>query len=136
MRGWTGVLAHNVPHVWPEIEHWVTKACKRGGDKYWPEDVLNALLRRDFQLWVTRKDGRVDGAVITEIITYPRKTIASMVFAMGSEPHDCAEIIALVTSWAAANGCDGSKSEMRPGFEKPFREAGWKKTHIVMETVH
>ena len=131
MREWSGVL--DVDSVWDTLEPLVEKACIRGGNKYTPDHILRAIKRKDFQLWVGKDDGKITAGAITEIVCHPCKKEARIIFGMGRNPHDIFGFIEIFGAWAKAHGCDTLKAEMRIGFEKPFREAGWERTHTTME---
>lgn len=121
-----GAYWHEIEDIWPRIEEWIVKSCKRGGGKYAACDIKKALLIRDMQLWIA---GDCEAIAITEIIQYPRKRVMRICMGAGAFRKYFKEFIEV----AEACECDGYEALTRLGFAKLFQSCGWKKTQIYME---
>lgn len=125
-----GVPSTEVMKVWPRIERWVEKSCSRGGGKFLPSDIRQAIAERDMQLWIA---GDIEAFAVTEIIKYPRKKLLRINMGGGNYKKYFPEFIRTVTAWSASQGCDGGEAVTREGYLKLFKAQGWKKTQIYME---
>lgn len=132
-RVWAGVLSQEVGPIWGKVSPWIAQACRRGHDRYTPDDILSSLLEKKTQLWLAFRMGDADALAVTEILVYPQKRYGRILMGAGTEPDDIDDFITTLEGWARSLGCDGVESLMRPGFEPAFRRNGWKKSHVLME---
>lgn len=75
----------------------------------------------------------VSSCLITEIVSYPRRTVLHFFIAAG----ELAEIRAMlppILAWGTAQGCDGATMTGRRGWERSFlRDDGWSAPMIHMD---
>ena len=64
-----------IEQVWPSVEKYLDGAAKYTYGRFTVEDIKYNLLTKPQQLWIAFEDGKVYGAVVSEIIQYP--------------PHEC-----------------------------------------------
>jgi hypothetical protein len=127
-----GVPAAAVPLLWPCARRFVERALDEGGGHLLAEDVLAALLRREMQLWVLRRDGSVVGALVTEIVRWPRRSVCRLALA-GAEDGLREEWLSwrgLIERWARAEGCDAMEIYGRPGWARIVPSA---RKRVVLE---
>ena len=81
-----------------------------------------ALQSRAMQLWLMRggQGVAVRGALVTEIANYPRKKTAILRLFAADEGLRAAwrPLLAVVETWARAQGCDGIEVFGRPGWTR------------------
>lgn len=119
-----------VPHTdaerrWPEVLPFILRYFKKSKEHRWePEDLKQAVLDRDMQLWVIETGGVVETVVLTEILNYPRVRECNVFMISGKmtmrdDWRDCVEE---VVTWAAQSGCHYISSMARKGSAKAM---GW-----------
>jgi hypothetical protein len=115
-----GVPAAALPLLWPRARPFVERALAEGGGHFLAEDVLGALRRREMQLWVLRRDAAVVGALVTEILRWPRRSVCRLVLA-GAQDGLREEWLACrgaIEAWARAAGCTSMEIYGRPGWAR------------------
>ncbi len=133
MTALVGVPAESVERAWPLAETWIAKACKRGGELFTADDIKGLLLSRDMQLWLVI-DGKHDVCCVcvTEIRTYPRKRVCSVLLCTGYEAKTWAHHVEEIMGWAKAQGCHAFKALCRFGWQRVLRDR-LKATHVLLE---
>lgn len=92
-------------------------------------DVLDGVLRGDFQFWPGDKS-----AVVTEIQIYPQKKVMH-IFLAGGDLEELLEMEKSVRAFAETIGCNSMSISGRRGWVKIFERDGWEEvcTSIVKE---
>lgn len=115
-----GVPAAAVPRVWPFARPFVERALAEGGGHFLADDVLAALERSEMQLWTLWREGRIAGALVTEIVRWPRRSVCRLVLA-GAEDGLRGEWLPwrkTIEAWARAHGCAAIEIYGRPGWAR------------------
>jgi hypothetical protein len=115
-----GVPASAVSLLWPCARRFVERALDESGGHLGAEDVLAALRRREMQLWVLRRGAPIVGALVTEIVRWPRRSVCRLVLA-GAEDGLREEWLSwrgLIERWARAEGCASIEIYGRPGWAR------------------
>lgn len=119
-----GVRAAAVPKVWREVRPFIERALAEGAGHFAPEDIRAALLRRDMQLWIVRRPDRsAAGALVTEIVAYPRLKVCRLVLAAAADGgrEDWLPWRRFVEDWARVQGCQAMELYGRPGWARIVR---------------
>lgn len=122
-----------IPHAqieqwWPLIEPLVAKALKYADGKYAPENVLEGLKARQYQLWMANV---LDAICVTQIINYPQKRVCIVFLAAGKNMHRWVnEMDETISAWARERGCKSIEMHGRPGWERVLMHN--KKLHISL----
>jgi hypothetical protein len=130
----TAVLPEDIENVWSYIEDYMRGAAKYTHGRFEVEDIKNDLTKnRIQQLWIAYDD-KVYGAVITEIMEYPRMRVLVMHFTGGVElPKWKADMLELLQRFARDNGCKTIESIGRAGWKKVFKNDGFKSNTMFYE---
>lgn len=128
-----GIPSEAVITLWPAVLPFVERYFEKSKEHRWnADDLLNALLDRNMQLWVIDNDDGIETVVITEILNYPRVRECNVFMISGkmTARDDWREVVEEVVEWAAAQGCHYISSMARKGSEKAM---GWdvRQTYIV-----
>lgn len=131
----TAVLPQDVEEVWTYIEDYMSGAAKYTHGRFTVEDIKHDLtVNRVQQLWVAYTEEKVYGAVITEIMQYPRMRVLVMHFTGGVElPKWKKEMLSLLQRFAKDNGCKTIESIGRTGWKKVFKNDGFKSNTMFYE---
>ena len=130
------VPIEHLPFIWPQARPYVAKALARDGRGcYLPEDVLKAIAEATCRLWISWNDERqrVEAAVVTETIRYPRR-LALRLWLIGGENMKAwgRPMRDLLEEYARHEGCDAVEGGMRRGWLRIGGE-GWRETGITFE---
>jgi hypothetical protein len=115
-----GVPAAALPRLWPRARPFIERALDEGGGHLAAEDVFAALRRREMQLWVLRAGEGLVGALVTEIVRWPRRAVCRLVLA-GAEDGWREEWLPLrgfLECWARAEGCASIEIYGRAGWAR------------------
>jgi len=132
----TYVPKEYVELVWPKIEDYLKGAADYTYGRFLVSDIKDGLLTKDQQLWVAydEETEAVYGAVVTQILTYPRMQTLVMHFTGGIElPKWKSSMLQLLQDFAKNNGCAVIESYGRDGWEKVFKDDGFKKRFMFYE---
>ena len=109
------------------IEAALEKALLRaGGTHDLRRDIYPMLRAGRLQWW-----SRGQGAIITELVTFPNCKICNYFLAAG-EMADVLALQAEIDAWAIGQGCDAVTMAGRDGWERVLRGHGWDKVAVVM----
>lgn len=124
------VPSQQVPEIWPEVQPLVNCALAHGGGRYEADDFLQALTRREMQLWLARAGDRLIGAVVTELRSYPRQRRCRYLLLAGEDFDRWQHLQQDIEDWARANACTAMEMCGRRGWERKL--SGWRATHVEM----
>jgi hypothetical protein len=110
------------------------KAAKYTYGRYTSDDIYDSVVEHDHHLWVAFDKTGIKGAVVTNIIVYPKRKLLAMAFCGG---HDLKEwkdpMLNLLQRFAKDMGCDGIESTARAGWAKIFSNDGYKQHWVTFE---
>jgi len=117
----------HVFQCWDKVEKYLEGAAQYTHGRYEVGDILDCITDYDHTLWIAFDDEEIKGAVVTNIMTYPRKKYLSLVFCGGVELDEWKDdMLKLLQCWAYDNNCDGIEATARPGWLKIFKDDGHK----------
>lgn len=105
---------------------WLEAALAYSGDTHEIQDVFEAVVKGDMQFWSNDRC-----AVVTEIITYPRKRVFH-IFLAGGELSAIRELEAGAVEWAKQYGCTDIRLSGRKGWLKALQNDGWELKFTTM----
>ena len=119
---------------WDQIEKYLQGAAKYTYGRYTADDMREMVEDGSHQLWVAFEDGKIYGAVITTISSYPRKRFLSLAFCGGVQLKLWKDpILDILRRFAKDMACDAIESTARPGWERIFKTDGYKKHWVAFE---
>ena len=128
------VLPEHIELVWPNIEHYMAGSAQYTYNRFNTDDIKKDLITKPQQLWIAYDEEEVYGAVVTEIIVYPKMTTLMMHFTGGKKlPRWKQPMLKLLQRFAKDQGCNVIESYGRPGWEKVFKNDGYKEVFKFYE---
>ena len=116
----------HILRVWPKVSHYIAAACKYTRGRFEAEDVLDQILDGDHILWIAFEDQNIKGAVVTNIMYYPRSKWVGCPFVTGDDFASWKyPMLRTLQRWARDNGCEGLESTARLGWARVFKEDGY-----------
>jgi hypothetical protein len=102
---------------------WIQSALDKGGDTHNFKDVVDGIMKGDFQLWLG-----ANGCAVTEIVVYPNKKVLHVFLAGGDQGHGIEQITDMhddAVAFGKEQGCDGMTVTGRRGWKKVLASKGW-----------
>lgn len=129
------VLPEDIDLIWGHVEKYMKAAARYTHGRYEVDDIkYHVQGGRVQQLWIAYTDDKVYGAVITEIMEYPRMRVLVMHFTGGVElPLWKDDMLALLRRFAKDHECKVIESIGRAGWKKVFKEDGYKSNTMFYE---
>jgi len=123
-----------VDSCWKQIEPFMEGAARYTYGRYTSDDIYNCIEDGSHQLWVAYEGSEFKGAVATNILIYPKRKLLSMVFCGGIKLNEWKKpMLILLQRFAKDMGCDGIESVGRRGWEKVFKDDGYKALWVTYE---
>ena len=117
----------HVQELWPQVVSYIKLATDYSYGRFEPEDVLDQLVQKQYLLWIAFEGSDIRGAVVTNIVQYPRKKYLYLMFCGGEGGFDWKEtMLDTLRCWAYDNQCDGIEANGRLGWSKIFKADGYK----------
>ena len=128
-----GIPSNAVEALWKFAEPYVKRALDHTFGELSCDDIKQACLCGNMQLWMCLKENRVMGAGTTMIVLHPQMKVCRIVTLSGADfdhwVHQCNMQIEL---WAEAEGCVGMEAYVRKGFVPKLLEIGFKHRYSVV----
>lgn len=123
-----------IEQVWPSIEKYVKGAADYTYNRFTPEDIKSGLYNNPQQLWIAFQDTKIYGFVVTEVYQYPQMKVLTMHFTGGEKlPLWKKPMLQILQQFGKDNGCKLIESYGRPGWEKVFKDDGFKQRFVFYE---
>jgi hypothetical protein len=121
--------------VWPQIEGYMEGAARYTYGRFNVEDIKEGLYTKPQQLWIAfDEDNSIKGAVVTQVLTYPRMNSLVMHFTGGVDLKEWKpSMLEIIQRFAKENGCDVIESYGREGWGKVFQNDGFKSRFMFYE---
>jgi len=97
-----------------------------GGTHDW-YDIVQGVTAGHLQLWPME-----NGALVTEILTYPRRKVVN-VFLGGGDMAELAAQHDNIIDWSKTQGCTAARLSGRDGWRREFAKYGWKPLYQTLE---
>ena len=119
---------------WKQIEPFMAKAAKYTYGRFTSDDIYDSVTEHDYQLWVAFDETGIKGAVVTNIMVYPKRKLLCMSFCGGYDLKEWKEpMLSLLQRYAKDMGCDGIEATARAGWAKIFLNNGYKQHWVTFE---
>lgn len=127
-----GIHASKVDDVWNRIEHFTQAALDRTEGEMAINDVKQYVEDRDMQLWVICDEEDIVGALITEVLDFPRKKACRYV-TLGGDLKDAFPVIdQSISAWAKSLGCDRMELIGRRGWSRAIKNLGYNEAYVYV----
>lgn len=120
--------------MWPKVRPYLSKAVEHTGGRYETDDILVALFNNEQHLWVAFNDEGVQGVAVTMFLSYPRKSVLSILFCAGVDAKEWrGEMLSTLRKWAKDHGCDAIEACGRKGWTRYMEQYGFKHLWVTYE---
>jgi|TARA_R100001086_G_scaffold174319_1_gene95727 hypothetical protein len=119
------VPAEYINTCWKDVEKYLKGAADRTNGRYEIDDLYLSVCEYGHLLWIAFDKQEIKGAVITNVIVYPKKKFLCMGFCGGKDLHEWKDLMLdMLKDWAKDNKCDGIEAVGRKGWSKVFKQDG------------
>ena len=119
------VPAEYIEKVWPSIETYMADAAVYSYGRYTSDDIKDVVLNGSRQLWVAFDGVDIYGAVVTQIVNYPRINVLAFHFIGGIEGLTWkTPMLLMLQKFARDHNCGVIESIGRSGWLKIFGPEG------------
>jgi hypothetical protein len=119
---------------WAKVEPFMAKAAKYTYGRFTSDDIYDSVMEHDYQLWVAFDGEDIKGAVVTNVMVYPKRKLLCMSFCGGHDLKEWKEpMLSLLQRYAKDMGCDGIEATARAGWAKIFQSDGYKQNWVTFE---
>lgn len=113
------VAPEHVRRVWPLVDKYVESALVYTNGCFLPQDVCDFCEVGRMQLWMAVRGDDVLAALVSEVITYPRKRVVGVPFIGGKELRSWfRKALYTIEAWSKEMGCAGMQGGARRGWGK------------------
>ena len=115
--------------IWGEVKGLIHKAAEHSRGEWRASDVLIAVQDGRQHLWVGRKDGRIQGVMVTSLDVHPRKTVCTIYAMSGYGVQELWEQYSKhLIVWLEAHHVDEVQAVCRDDVMEKFLNLGFVKT--------
>jgi hypothetical protein len=130
----SAVMPKDYNLVWNQISNYMEGAAKYTYGRFDVEDIKDGLYKNNWQLWIAFDSNKIYGAVITEVMEYPRLNALVLHFTGGVRLKLWKDdMLALLRRFASDRGCKTIESHGRAGWKKVFENDGYKSKFMFYE---
>lgn len=116
--------------AWPLVMRWIDDALEHAWG-YNSSDVLQKLMEGTCMLWVIEKDYDLKGAVVTEVVCYPRCKTLHIWLTGGADFQEWKECIAELEMYAKYQNCQLIEAAGRPGLQRLLKDLGFNVPRVL-----
>lgn len=120
-----------IERFFPFAENYLRKSLKYDGC-HSLDDLYNLCKNGEMKLWLFYNSHRIEGAFITELISYPCKMVMTITHMGADNFEGLIENLHNLKEWARTNQADEIEVIGRLGWDKVLVPHGFEKTHTIM----
>jgi len=127
------VLPETLPQVWDGVFNLLAPVLEMDGGRWDEETLYSSISQGLAQLWVVIDHGFAKMAFVTEITSYPLKSVCNLWILAGEDLKDAMVLTPIIGKWAVEHGADSLQAICRPGIAKMFKTQGFETVREVIE---
>lgn len=129
-----GILSHDVPRVSVDVWAYVRRSIDATHCLSDVPTIKAACANGSMQLWCVFRDDKLIGAVVTEIICWPRAKVCLLAACSHDDMtiEEEADGLAYIEAWAMHHACDYVESSGRRGWARRLAGSGYKEVQTLV----
>ena len=127
------VTEDDIDFIWEECEPLIDSALKHSEGELTSSDVYEQLMNNSMQLWIAMEHGETIAAMITQVISYPRKRVLRVITLGGKDGSGLDRwyiFLDMVEGFALKTGCTALEAWTRKGMVRKLKD--WKHSYMVI----
>ncbi len=122
-----------VDSLWRFAEPYVKRALEHTFGELNCDDIKQACMVENMQLWMILEGKRVVGSGTTSLVLHPQMKVCRIITLAGSDFCEWKDQAHMhIELWAASMGCVAMEAYVRKGFVPKLLEIGYKHRYSVM----
>lgn len=129
------IATEQVDGLWNKIKYLFDKVAPYSYGRFTGNDIRTSLKNNKAQqLFIAHEGETIFGMVITEVVEYPQMRSLVMHHTAGDNLMEWKDdMLKTLQQYAQLQGCEVIESKGRDGWEKIFKDDGFKKVFIAYE---
>ena len=116
-------VVQSSPGIWHAIPHLTAEMEKVSLGRFLAEDMYDLIIKGVFQFWTLwDNDTKITGAILTEIVQYPRRTVLAIPFVAGVGLYQYPVAVQTLEVFGRKHGCQEMEGWGKKGWGKVL---GW-----------
>ena len=127
------VSDEDIDFIWEECEPLIDSALKHSEGELISSDVYEQLINGAMQLWVAMEYGETIAAMITQVISYPRKRVLRVITLGGKDGSGLDKwymFLDMVEGFALRTACSALEAWTRKGMARKLKD--WNHSYMVI----
>ena len=127
------VSDEDIDFIWEECEPLIDSALKHSEGELISSDVYDQLINGAMQLWVAMEYGETIAAMITQVISYPRKSVLRVITLGGKDGSGLDKwymFLDMIEGFALKTGCTALEAWTRKGMVRKLKD--WNHSYMVI----
>jgi len=123
-----------IESIWHHVQPLLEKSAPHSEGEMEAEDMFPILLSGEMQLWVAIENKEIIAAMVSQIISYPRKKVMRIISIGGSDMEKWMPNFPIFENWALNLGCTSIEAWGRKGWLRVLDD--WKCSyHIITKDI-
>jgi hypothetical protein len=116
--------------IWHHVQPLLEKSTPHSEGEMDAEDMFPILLSGEMQLWVAIENKEIIAAMVSQIITYPKKRVMRIISIGGADMEKWMPNFPLFENWALNLGCTSIEAWGRKGWLRVLDD--WKCSYHII----
>ena len=119
-----------IEQIWRHVKPLLDKATPHSEGEMEAEDFLPLLLSGTMQLWVAIENKEIIAAMVSQIVSYPRKSVMRIISIGGEDMEKWMPNFPIFENWALDLGCTAIEAWGRKGWLRVLDD--WKCSYHII----
>ena len=120
----------HIDDIWTDVEPHLERCVPHSEGELETEDFHQLLANGEMQLWLAMEDEEILAAMVSQIVSYPRKRILRIIAIGGGEMDRWHPFLPALEEWALENGATALECWGRKGWLRVLDD--WKCSYHVL----
>jgi len=125
------IPSNRIDLVWDDVKDYIQSGVDSTNGRVRLKDAIDFIKSKDWVLWVSVRDKKIEAIAITEILQYSQKKMCHVRIMSGENYANWVGLEQGIAEWAKSIGCHGMESIARKGWAKVFKE--YDMSHVFLE---
>jgi hypothetical protein len=117
--------------VWDSIKDRLQAAVESANGRFELKDAKKFLEDKDWVLWVSIRNKKIEAIAITEVLQYSKKKMCMVRIMTGENYANWIGLEDGIAKWAKSVGCDGMEAIARKGWARVMKD--YEQSHVFLE---
>jgi hypothetical protein len=125
------IPSSRIDTIIPNVIEMLNSAVESANGRFTLDDAIRHFKEKDWVLWTSVRDKKIEAIAATEILQYPQKKMCAVRIVTGKNYANWVQLENGIAAWAQSIGCDGMEAYARKGWAKIFTQ--YNCSHVFLE---